>query len=241
MDENAELLDDLAASGLRVLGLARRANGEEWGYFIYVAVTRDRDNKQDPSKRKLLEIKNQLADKGVQVDFLLRDERASDVEAGLRASLLHSYDSYVRNVYASIDGGAVNVWIEPERDIEEVFKSLEGSVATFLSSLDLVVGHVTLTADENLPSIFACLKTLRTIAPASLPELRDRLIDKSFAVPSIDWLKRRLESMRKKGLVVWLEGNRYALTLSSLQRLGTVKGRSSPDVERMLAMARRRG
>ena len=94
--------------------------------------------------------------------------------------------------------------------------------------------------DKGLPTNFYLLRVLRHIAPADIGAIKAEAERKGKAIPSDDWLKRRMDQLRKNGLVVWVSGDKYVLSLRALKRLGSTKNRLSMDVARMLALARRR-
>jgi hypothetical protein len=207
--------------------------------LAYVAVKKDLDGRQIPSNRKIEEVKKSLLDAGVLVDFLVHDELGQDIESGLRATLLMSFPNEVRNAFLSISGGAAQVWIDPKRTFdEELLKAVERRVRQYLKVFNVDLDSLVRTTTENLPGVTACLSLIRHLAPVLSSELERALTSHGFTVPSEDWLKRRLDSMRKEGRIVRMANGTYALTLLSLQRLGTAKGKRSPDVNRMLALAR---
>lgn len=211
-------------------------------YFVSVSVNRDRDNRQVPSNRKLAEIKEVLLQAGISVTFLLRDAVAQDLETGLRATLLHSHIDHIRNVFLSIDKRSVHVWVEPKRELSEShYSDMAKRSAEFLALSDLELGALSSMSDASLPSQLACMDAIRLLAPATLPVIRDFLTMSGFTVPSEHWLTRRLDTIRRANKVVRLGSGSYALSAHGLQVLGTAKRRSSPDITRMLALAKRRG
>lgn len=242
MLDHAKVITILQEMGINVAGAIVEDSGAPRHLFIHVAVVRDSNNKQVPSNRKLSDARDALlAVEGITVEFLLTDGLHQDIEAGLRATVLHAFGSNVRNVFMSITDGTAQVWIEPKQTLDEVVsKAIFEKVRTYISGFNVELSSLTLTTGENFPSVLGCLRAIRQLAPVTPSDLLQELIIRGFTVPSIDWLKRRLDAMRKKGQVVRLEGNRYVLSLGCIRSLGTIKGRSSPDVTRVLALARRR-
>ncbi|NDU92824.1 MAG: hypothetical protein G3I10_09505 [Ferrovum sp.] len=208
-------------------------------YFVRVAVTRDARNRQKPSNKKLNEARQTLAKAGFGVDFLLNDSQTQDIEAGLRATILHGYGAQIRNVYMSTRGKSANVWLDPKRTLDQaILKKIGDSSKRYLSVFGIDLGSLAITTGQDLPGVLPCLRTLRQIAPADIPDLSNKLVQRGFKVPSDDWLKRRLDLMRRSGQVLRVEGSRYVLTMEGIRKLGTTKNRTSPDIARLLALAR---
>lgn len=198
---------------------------------------------QEPSPRRVQQQAGQrprLAEQGVGVEFLLTDAHAQDVEAGLRATLLHAFGGSVRNVFASVQGPKASIWIEPKHQLaEDELSAIKNRASKFLDEVGVRLEFLTTTVDENLPSVYLCLRVIRQHAPIDPLKLTELLRVRGFVIPSDDWLLRRLDAMRRSGRLVRQDGGRYSLTLAALRDLGTVKGRSSPDISRLLALARR--
>ena len=107
-----------------------------------------------------------------------------------------------------------------------------------MNLVGLKLGVVSLTTDEVLPSKLAILTIIRAEAPVAPQRILELLSAKGLSVPSMDWLSRQLDAYRKSGDVVRLATGSMALTKKALHVLGTKKNRASPDISRLLAMAR---
>jgi len=238
-DFQVELLARLKEDGIPVIGSIIEDADINGGYYVRVPVTRDRNNLQHPSNRRLSDFKAKLAAEGQRVEFLLHDASGLDLEIGVRATLLYAFPNELRNVFLSVDGSKARVWVEPKRALnDEDVKRIQQKAGDYLEVLGIQLQKLVATSDENLPSNFACLRVLRQVAPASFGELMAELA-KSFTVPSEDWLKRRLDALRRTGKVVWIANGSYACSLEALRGLGSARGRDSPDIRRLLALARR--
>lgn len=242
MFDESHIASLLQAEGISLAGEPIKDSGVEGHFFVYVSTNRDSENRQIPSNRILNKARDMLAENGVHVEFLLTDAYAQDIEAGLRATLLHAFGDYVRNSFLSMNDGSANVWIEQKKTLEDEVKvQIERKIHLFVEDFDIKVDTISTTNNENLPTKFALLKSLRQIAPASVMELKHFLVSRQFVVPSDDWLNRRLDALRRAGAVVRVSTGTYSLSLQTLQNLGTEKnGHRSPDVSRLLALARKR-
>lgn len=235
----AYLLTSLTELGITVVGSIVEDSDRSKSFFVRVAVSRDSDNLQRPSNRRLNELKASFASEGVRVEFLLHDLQGQDIEAGLRATLLYAFPNTVRNAFLSIQDRQAQVWIEPKHSLStEEVRAIEQKAGDYLEGVGINVYKLVSVGNENLPGNLACLKLLRQLAPVSVAGLKEKL-EINFSVPSEDWLKRRLDALRKAGKVVWIGDGTYACTLDALRGLGSERGARSPDVSRLLALARR--
>lgn len=233
----------LLDAGIPVSGSAIRNSGSQgFNYYVFVEVHRSARGRQEPTNTALDAVKTSLQNKGVLVEFVLTDGTTRDAESGLRATLLYSFRRMLRNVFLSTKVKDAFVWVVPKRRLNDTeLDRIEAAARTFLASVGLKLNSITTTTGEDLPSRTRCLVMLRQAAPVTCSQLAALLRAKEFVVPSDDWLTRTLDALRKAGLVVRMKSGRYALSLQALKGLGTVKGRASPDVSRLLALAANRG
>lgn len=207
---------------------------------IFVDISRDQKNRQQPSNKTLGSARKALKNKGIEVDFFLKDALTRDIEAGLRATVLYALGGEIRNVFLSVKGKVAHVWIDSKRQFDEVIqKQVTEKASAYLTALNLDLGSVSSTTGENLPSSFTLLRAIRQFSPVNSQMLCDFLNTKEFTIPSADWLNRRLDALRKVGKIIRLSNGHYVVPLATLHDLGTSKGKRSPDVTRLLALARR--
>lgn len=239
MTKKDDIVQLLAEHGITIAGSLIQDTHPDGRYFVVVPVTRDGDNKQVPSNRALVAARDALAVGGQAVEFLLTDLQSQDVEAGLRATLMHSFGADIRNVFMSTSANGVHVWYEPKRVLEDSVKKLIADKArAFLRQLDLTLSSLVSTVGERLPSTLPLLRAIRQTAPARLEAVEAKLVADGFVVPSTDWLTRRMDALRRGQKVLRSEAGLYSLSLSSIRALGTRKDRNSPDISRLLALAR---
>lgn len=242
MSDEQKIVEALQNQGLTLEGHIVSSTSHIPTYFVTILVNRDSDGRQIPNNRILHSIKENLTNERISVEFLLRYADSEQIESGLRATLLHSHIDHIRNVFVSFESRNADVWIEPKHVLEESdINSLRSRAQTFLELFELKLTNLSVTSDEVLPTKYAILTTIRILAPASLSALSVELGRRGFKIPSPDWLVRRLDVLRKSGNIVRLAGGQFALTRLSLHTLGTAKNRRSPDVGRLLALARRDG
>lgn len=236
-----DILEILGQMGIPVAGSLIKNESTEKDFSIFVEVARDKENRQQPSNKKLGEAREAISELGFSISFLLTDQHARDIEAGLRATLLHSFGAHLRNVFVSVDRSIANVWFEPKNNLNEsLVRKIKEKTTIYLQEFNLEPGVIGSTVGENLPSLLACMKIIRQLAPINEVTLRKKLLERNFTVPSEDWVKRKLDLLRKAGQVVRLYDGRYALSLGGIRGMGTVKGRNSPDITRLLALPKKK-
>jgi hypothetical protein len=208
-------------------------------YFVFLRVDFDERGRQSPSRNTIETAVAALKERGLVVEALLIDTRTLDIESGVRASLLHSHPDAVRNVFLSITKKGVSVWIDAKRSLDDgLRKSIAERLSVFLGQFDLVVDSLATLGEGNTPGKLALLNAIRLGAPATLESLTARLQSSGFVVPSVDWLKRRLDVHRRAGDVVRLHDGSFALNAATIRALGTSQRGRSPDISRLLALAR---
>lgn len=239
MIESGLLKTILDSHGVRLSGEPIIYSEQPDHVYLYIHVSRDSSNRQVPSNMSLKALHESLLEHGISADFLIFDSKSQDVEAGLRATLLHSFGGDVRNAFLSIAKNNVRVWIDPKRQLSEAtWREISKKATIFLSQLDLELDSIALVTGENLPGALVLLRAIRQLAPVAIPHLRDHLLEKGFSVPSEDWVKRRLDNIRRNGRIVRLQDGSYVLSLRCIRELGTEKNKRSPDITRLLALNR---
>jgi hypothetical protein len=208
-------------------------------FYVFVDIKRDGNNLQIPSNYKLSNAGNALKELGIEVDFILTDAHQQDIEAGIRASLLHSFGDTIRNAFLSTDKQTAYIWMVPKGHVSETDLSvIHKKLTVYLDLVGFKLGSIYLTNKENLPTKTVCCRNLRKIAPADLTKLRDTLRAEGFTVPSDSWMSHMADNLRKNGLIVRLHNGSYALSFEGLRALGSSKTRKSPDIFRLLDLAR---
>lgn len=238
MSEIDNIYKALIDSGIEISGEISSDPFNQSTYFVFVPTWRDKRNRQVPSNALLMSTVAKLAESGISLRFLLTDKMEGDIEAGLRATLLHEFGAFLRNVFLTVSGKAAHIWLDQKREITEPERSaLRTHAGRFLATFSIDAQSVQSLTSGRIPSISVTLKLLRFLAPIHQQGLADEFVKRGFEVPSTNWLSRRLDSLRKSGDIVRTNDHRYALTLAGLKRLGSSKSRQSPDIIRMLALA----
>ncbi|MFZ5636433.1 MAG: hypothetical protein ACOY82_07570 [Pseudomonadota bacterium] len=238
MSEIADIYRALAEAGIEISGEVTSDPFIQDTFFAFVPTWRDKRNRQVPSNALLSSAITKLADSGIRLRFLLTDKMEGDIEAGLRATLLHEFGGCIRNVFLTISGKAAHVWLDQKREISETERSaIRLHAGRFLETFSIAAQSIQSLTSGRVASVSVTLKLIRLFAPISQQRLADEFVKKGFDLPSSTWLSRRLDSLRKSGDIVRTDDHQYALTLSGIKRLGSSKNKQSPDVIRVLALA----
>lgn len=110
----------------------------------------------------------------------------------------------------------------------------------YLSSLNINISQFVYEQKNNPePSLMVILRVSKKIFPFNLEGLATKIIDGGYYVVSADWLNSKLDSLRKKGLLVRDQEGLYRLTQLGLEAVPVTKSRNSSDIERILYLARK--
>jgi hypothetical protein len=233
------ILDCLNKAGIAIGSSPIPDPGNAARYFVFIATSSDAAGRLQPTRRTLNEAAASLAQQGLIVEFLLADNQSKDIEAGVRATLLHSFPNDVRNVFLTVHDDIANVWIDAKRALDQSRRdAMKGRMKIFLTGLELTLGAVSTLGEANIPGKVAILKAIRLSAPSSPLEISALLKQREFVIPSNEWLTRRLDALRRSDEIVRLHDGTYGLTASALRSLGASQHGRSPDVSRLLALAR---
>lgn len=232
----------LAAHGAELAGELVANPGIPNGIYLPLRLSRDTSGRQLPSHRDLANLRSDLAGAGFSAEFLLIDREARSLEDSLRASLISSFPELVRNSFLTMTDGAANIWVDNKREIsDEDAARITSAINEYRKLSSFKRFKVHFITEESLATNTEILALIRKLAPVGCDGIESALSERGFSVPSLDWINRKFDAMRKAGLVVRLSNGTYVLTAHALHRLGTLKNRHSPDISRLLALARRRG
>ena len=236
----------LTERGLRLSGPSVTRDSDSNDIFAFVEIDRDDKGHQKPSNIRLNEIRDELealdelADQKFKINYILNDISGHDLALGLRATLLNACPDQVRNAFLTIEKGNAVVWIVPKTEsAREKIEEITTRVRTYLENAKVTLQDIKFTTDEKLPTRTAILNELRIASPATIEMLVERLSAKGFSIPSTDYANRHLDALRRSGQVIRRKDANYCLTADALKILGTAKQRRSPDITRLLDLARR--
>lgn len=216
---------------------------------LFIEVPRDRLDKtasnEKTSNRQLAFVAKTLGQKfGVQVIVTIRDAQAlDDISIALRAILKREFQESVADVYVSfVNSMTATVWITSTSIANpSIAKRIKETAEHELAKFGVKCRFCEILAPQlPEPSVIAILRSVKVHAPASLTIILADLHRRGFSCPSPNWLSYKLDSARKRGFVMRDSAGRFALTSAGLEVVPWNRSASSSDVERILAIARRK-
>lgn len=213
---------------------------EENGYFIPIKMRIHGDGSKSPTHLVLTRYRKKLTDNGINAAFTVLNDQMNNIEDGLRSSLISTFPNEIRNSFMSIHKGLSQAWVDFKvvPDDKLLFR-LSAHLDRFATAYAIPPVQIVRLSASTAPTRTQMLQMGRQISPFTSRRMFDALSSQVLAVPSIDWVNRQLTALQCAGLLVQVHDEAYALTSAALKKLGTRKERRSPDIKRMLALARR--
>ena len=197
------------------------------------------------SPRQMKLIQSSVAKElGLQIEWVVTpSQRTSAMEAALNELLEGKFPGVVSAVFISSPRTApVSVWIErnPKDESRPELAALECVIGQFLKLYDIADPLVTDGDSVDLPSNPVILRKLKVLAPITTQRLAEALRAAGSTVPDLRWLQSKLDTLRKHGLLIRSKAGEYCLTELGLGAVPHGPNRLSSDVERALALGRRK-
>lgn len=214
---------------------------ETSSHLVFVPVESGQDRKQTPTNYAISQAEKAAEAVHGEITVVIIQRGNEDVASSIKSLILRRFSDDIRNVFSSVRGNAVSVWVEP-KSATTIEKSLEveQAVKGLVGHLGIELESFINTAEMNLPSETACINIIRKQAPTSFDAIKTELGGRGFEVPGDDWLRKLLDRWRRNQLIHRRRDGTYVMTHRGLQALGSGKTGWSPDVARALDMARRR-
>ena len=233
---NAQLVE----AGVVLSGPAIESPIEENKYHVFIDGRLNDKLSENALKSVLSKLRADLAAKGRVLEFVISGRDYSDIELVVKSIAERTVSGVIENCLVEFSGSSFTIWLVPNRPLLDIeISSIEERIRAYMDSFDLKLLAVYSTITDHLPSKYALLSFIRIKSPVRVEDLSSGMTEKGFSIPTVEWLSKNLDNLRKAGLVLRLKSGRYALTLSALKALGSAKNASSPDIARMLDLARR--
>ncbi|OAD42709.1 hypothetical protein LPB72_07310 [Hydrogenophaga crassostreae] len=197
------------------------------------------------SKRQLAHLSSMITKElGLSVVIALRSGRVlTDIEAGLRATLERRHPNEISELVVSFpttDRAEVLLRTTENVDVARA-SAVRTAVEEFLRDANFSEVRIeVLESDLPMPNLMVILKTLKVCAPANLDQLSLFLRKSGFQCPDVRWLSAKLDIARKRDWVVRFSTGLYGLTTKGLTAVPVSRRRNSSDIDRILALGRRR-
>ena len=241
------LREFLQTRGIACVSEIREGNSDDIDFVLYVPGDRvsRRVDAGRTSVRQMTrlcnDIKKQLK---LNVEWIItQDDRVADLEAALRGAFEARFPGIFTAVSVSalhVSPSLVSVETDPQAINRPGAEHLSEIAASIFSAYGVEPPTVFYGDGLELPSIPMILRGVKTGSPATAESLADRLRQSRTLIPDLTWLRRKLDTLRREGLVVRISSGAYAMTEKGLGIVPHGRSRSSSDVERVLALARRK-
>ncbi len=199
--------------------------------------------KKQTSIRQLNNLKTKLTDQfSKNSEFIfIQDSFQQDLEASFFQMLNRKFDRNIISLYTSFHGdAAVDAFIEVGQLNENLQQDIESHFKKILSDASLNLGVLHWPDSPLLPAVNVLLRIIKTTQPVKLDEILKK-IDPSYKSVSNKWLNHKLDHLRKKGFVKRQKStDTYVLTDKALQVIPAGARRASSDIERALALGKKK-
>jgi hypothetical protein len=200
------------------------------------------------SNRQLTDIRKKIQEKlEINVEFLI--QKSSDeeiIEDGLKFLLKEHFPALNLDCFISCPHPDVfDVWLnyEPsmEEQVENTLKSIVIKITDYLNLLSKTLGEIhRIQPDIKLPSLALILRVIKICAPSTPDLLEAEIKSKGFIVPSPQWLRKKLDLLRKQGMIIRQKDDSFVTTELALKIIPHGRYRSSSDIDRALALGRKK-
>ena len=180
---------------------------------------------------------------GIEVEWIVTPGRETgSLETALETLLENRFPGAVSSVFLSaLNARPLMVWVVPNSNGTAVAsKMIKMCIIDFLTLYNIQESQVTFKDGNALPSDIMILRRIKIHAPISREQLEDILVGAGTFLPHPRWLQLKLDSLRRKGDLIRSKTGQYSLTECALNAVPHGGSRSSSDVERALALGRRK-
>ena len=240
MTKSKEISDYLIDAGFDLVGPVIEGYEGNRGCVVYLQVKHDKKGNQNPSNYKIGKIEKEINSKFGETTFVLYRQGNEDIINSIKSLLIRRFPDEVRNVFSSLNGRKVSVWLELKSvTTHEHSQDLEDATREIIEFSGLELINFTNISEMRLPTKTACLSIIRRKSPITVSDLAIELRNKGFELPENTWLQRNLDRWRKNKEILRQNSGTYLMTLKALKSLGSGRNRRSQDIYRVLDMAKR--
>jgi hypothetical protein len=203
-----------------------------------------RASKRQASFRTLQRIADQcLRDLDLKIDWVIvGNDLESKVHQAFDSAIRARFPDLIENVVvSSASREPVVVWLEIRRSLfhGSIVKLLEKFASHLLQLLEFPKAEIVIGGTRDFPSKAVLLRLIKTHSP-TFPSLVLLELRKAEFEVEAGWLDSRLDSLRRQGLLVRSANGEVSLSDKGSRVVPHGDYRSSSDIERVLALARRR-
>lgn len=178
--------------------------------------------------------------------FTFKEKEQEEIEVGLCGLLREIFkDNFIDCSLSFLAADEGDVWVRfkssltqstviPEREIRR-------RIADYFKVFGKTLKEVHFEGSfKESPSKMAILRQIKISEPVQINELKSQLVHLGFEGVSLSWLENKLDLLRKQEMLLRSKDRSYALTGLGLKIVPHGKYRTSSDIERVLALGRRK-
>ncbi len=203
----------------------------------------DKSSKEKTSRRQLDNVTAKLKaiyERNVEVVFDSQAQKG-DMEEAYRNFILNKFPNSIDELFISLNASnRVITWIQAKEvsedlrnDIEEFYLALLHQNGTELSKIEW------LNLNSELPSNAWILKNLKTHQPVNIEEFL-RSVRLKYPEVETKWFRNKLDSLRKKKFLIRDSSDCYCVTSMGLDVVPVGPWGTSSDIDRALALGRKK-
>ncbi len=181
---------------------------------------------------------------GLEIEWVVTpNEKTSAVETALLELLATRFPGAVNAVFiSSLKSEPVSVWLDrnPQYEAPPDLSALREVAEQLLKLYGVAMFLVMDGAGADTPTNPMILRRLKIVAPATTEQLAEALSAAGATIPETRWLQSKLDTLRKQGFVARSNAGTYCLTELGLSLVPHSRNRSSSDIDRALALGRRK-
>jgi hypothetical protein len=220
-----------AELGLTLLANPVRSVDPDGAYHVIL------DRSAPTSKVRVLQKKLEQDDIFLEISYY--GQQADAFRNAIQESISNVFSNDVEGVTIIKSGGTYHVFVLASSNSNDITKRVEDHVERIRLLFDAPSVSVKVDLDAGKPTATEFLATARRKAPATCEAMQSELAARGFPGLSLEWVNHQFDRLRKGNLLHRQPDRTYVLTHAGLQALGSGKGRNSPDVMRLLDLARR--
>lgn len=174
--------------------------------------------------------------------IIFQNDEQKDLESGFYQILNRKFDGQIISLYISFrDKSVVDGFIEVANLSEQFQTEITEHFNLVLKNAELQLGSLYwLDSPADFPTIIALLRVIKVLQPVSIKELIVE-VQNDYSSVSEGWLNHKLDLLRKKGFIFRQKiSNTYALSGEALRVIPAGARRNSSDIERALALGRKK-
>lgn len=174
--------------------------------------------------------------------ILFQNDAQKELESGFYQILNRKFDGQIISLYISFrNQSVVDGFIEVANLTEQLLTEISKHFNSILEDADFQLGSLYWRdSPADFPTVVALLRVIKVLQPVTIKELIVE-VQKNYSSVSDGWLNHKLDLLRKKGFILRQKiNNTYVLSGEALRVIPAGARRNSSDIERALALGRKK-